>query len=179
MQQPTGDVIQDVRNLIDTANSHSNVLNDLVLAASTDPGEDRRERDRPLLAELKNEMLQVKEMFPGLLAKLSTLKTPESEQLMVQAFEAHEQIEVCLDMERQVCSYVCNTCRRQHDSHCRHSVNGIRLARLLDIQHMLQCMITIEGWLNVTPKHAVAHADVVLHFAVHGGHPAWGSERWR
>ena len=103
MQQPTGDVIQDVRNLIDTANSHCNVLNDLVLAASTDPGEDRRERDRPLLAELKNEMLQVKDMFPGLLEKLSTLKTPESEQLMVQALEAHEQIEVCLDMERQVC----------------------------------------------------------------------------
>lgn len=102
VQQPTGDVIQDVRNLIDTANSHSNVLNDLVLAASTDPGEDRRERDRPLLAELKNEMLQVKDMFPGLLEKLSTLKTPESEQLMVQALEAHEQIEVCLDMERQV-----------------------------------------------------------------------------
>lgn len=103
VQQPTGDVIQDVRNLIDTANSHSNVLNDLVLAASTDPGEERRERDRPLLAELKNEMLQVKDMFPGLLEQLSTLKTPESEQLMVQALEAHEQIEVCLDMERQVC----------------------------------------------------------------------------
>lgn len=117
VQQPTGDVIQDVRNLIDTANSHSNVLNDLVLAASTDPGEDRRERDRPLLAELKNEMLQVKDMFPGLLEKLSTLKTPESEQLMVQALEAHEQIEVCLDMERQACPLPLDCCVMLHCMH--------------------------------------------------------------
>lgn len=124
VQQPTGDVIQDVRNLIDTANSHSNVLNDLVLAASTDPGEDRRERDRPLLAELKNEMLQVKDMFPGLLEKLSTLKTPESEQLMVQALEAHEQIEVCLDMERQV-SLASLFCIHDHAWHALYSCMGL------------------------------------------------------
>lgn len=117
-------MIQDVRNLIDTANSHSNVLNDLVLAASTDPGEDRRERDRPLLAELKNEMLQVKDMFPGLLEKLSTLKTPESEQLMVQALEAHEQIEVCLDMERQV-SLASLFCIHDHAWHALYSCMGL------------------------------------------------------
>lgn len=98
VQEPTGDVMKDVRNLIDTAESHSNVLNELILAGDAE----RREANAPLLTELKQEMLQVKEMFPRLLEQLSMLKTPGSEKLMAEALEAHEQIDQCLDMERQV-----------------------------------------------------------------------------
>ena len=97
VQEPTGDVMKDVRNLVDTAESHGSVLNELILAGDVE----RREANAPLLAELKQEMLQVKEMFPRMLEQLSMLKTPGSEKLMAEALEAHEHIDQCLEMERQ------------------------------------------------------------------------------
>jgi hypothetical protein len=98
VQEPTGDVMVDVRNLISTAESHSSLLNELILAVDVE----RRDANAPLLADLRQEMLQVKQMFPRLLDQLSMLKTPGAEALMKEGLEAHEKIDDCLEMERQV-----------------------------------------------------------------------------
>jgi hypothetical protein len=62
MPQPTGDTIADVKQLIETANSHSNVLRELLFVSPKHGGTGKvREgaRSDPLVTEVKAEILQV------------------------------------------------------------------------------------------------------------------------
>lgn len=100
---PTGDVITDVKLLVETANGHSELLQDLILAGSKDAAEQEdADAMKRLVGELTQEILELKNLFPGMLERLSQTQTPEAEALMAQALEAGDVLDTCLALEAQV-----------------------------------------------------------------------------
>eukprot|EP01025_Chloroclados_australasicus_P032484 TRINITY_DN3295_c0_g1_i5.p1 TRINITY_DN3295_c0_g1~~TRINITY_DN3295_c0_g1_i5.p1 ORF type:complete len:391 (-),score=83.57 TRINITY_DN3295_c0_g1_i5:320-1492(-) len=101
-QQPvggTGDVLDEVHNLIEVAAGHAELLEEMVLAMTS---EEEDEFGANLCGDLVSEIHALKQKFPNALERLTVQTSPEAETLMKAALEASDSLDNVLALYQSV-----------------------------------------------------------------------------